>query len=39
MGLLFGHQLEEPKTAHHEFQKDSTEIFMKLEARQQLLDC
>ncbi|WP_156888625.1 hypothetical protein [Christiangramia echinicola] len=39
MGILFGHQIEEPRTAHLEFQKDSTEIYKKLEARQKLLNC
>lgn len=39
MGLLFGHQLEEPKTAHHELQKDSIEIFQHLKAQQKVLDC
>lgn len=39
MGLLFGHQIEEPKTAHTDFQKDQTEIFLKLQAQQQLLEC
>ncbi|MBT8295208.1 MAG: hypothetical protein KJP01_07285 [Gramella sp.] len=38
MGLLFGHQLEKPKTAHYEFQKDQTEILKSLEARQHILE-
>ena len=39
MGFLFGHQIKEPQTAHHEIKKDSLEIFEKLEARQHMLDC
>ncbi|WP_165499022.1 hypothetical protein [Gramella sp. KN1008] len=39
MGLLFGHQMEEPKTAHNDLPKDQTEIFQKLKAQQQLLEC
>ncbi|MGA8855209.1 MAG: hypothetical protein WB492_13625 [Christiangramia sp.] len=39
IGLLFGHQLEEPKTAHHEFQKDSIDIYKSLESRQKVLEC
>ena len=38
MTLLFGQQIEEPKTVHHEFQKDSIEVFESLEARQQMLE-
>lgn len=38
VGLLFGHQLEEPKTAHQEYQKDTIEVFKSLEARQQVLE-
>ncbi|HKJ49086.1 MAG TPA: hypothetical protein VJ973_08355 [Christiangramia sp.] len=39
VGILLGQQIEEPRTAHMEFQKDSTEIYKKLEARQIFLDC
>ena len=39
MGILFGHQIEETRTAHLELHKDSTEIYKKLEARQKFLDC
>lgn len=39
MGLLFGHQIEEPRTAQYEFQTDSIEIYQKLEMRQQVLEC
>lgn len=39
MGLLLGHQLEEPKTAHHDLQKNSIEVFQHLEAQQKILDC
>jgi len=38
MALLFGQQLEEPKTANHEYQKDTIEIFHSLEARQHVLE-
>lgn len=38
MGLFFGHQIEEPLTAHYEFQKDHTEILKSLEARQKILE-
>ena len=39
MGLFFGQQMEDPKTTHHDLEKNSTEIFQKLESRQQVLDC
>ncbi|SDR89551.1 hypothetical protein [Gramella sp. MAR_2010_147] len=39
MGVLFGHQMEEPKTAHIELKKQSIEIFQQLESRQQILEC
>lgn len=38
MGVLFGHQLENPKTAHIEFKKQYIEIFQHLEVRQKILD-
>lgn len=39
MGLFFGHQIEEPKTAHNDFQEDHIEIFQKLKTQQQVLEC
>lgn len=39
MGFLFGHQMEETKTAHYELKKHSTEIFCDLETRQKFLEC
>lgn len=39
LGILFGHQIEEPKTANNEVQKESIEIFETLECRQQVLEC
>ncbi|MDR5589971.1 hypothetical protein [Christiangramia sp. SM2212] len=39
MGLLFGHQIDESKTAHHELQKHSIEVFHDLESRQKILEC
>ncbi len=38
MALLFGQQIEEPKTAHHEFQNDTIKVFENLEARQHMLE-
>ncbi|WP_156275762.1 hypothetical protein [Christiangramia aestuarii] len=38
MGLLFGHQLEEPKNANYEFQQDTTKLIIELEMRQQVLE-
>ncbi len=38
MGLLFGQHLEEPKTAHHEYQKDAIELLKCLESRQFVLE-
>ncbi|WP_166435173.1 hypothetical protein [Christiangramia sabulilitoris] len=38
MGLLSANQIEEPKTAQYEFQKESLEIFQSLEKKQQRLE-
>ncbi len=38
MGLFFGHQMEEPRTASHEFQKCTLELVENLQQRQQILE-
>ncbi len=39
LGILFPQEMQEPKTANHEIQKDTIEIFETLECRQQVLEC
>lgn len=38
MAILFGQQIEEPKTVHHDFQTDTIKVFENLEARQHMLE-
>ena len=38
MGALFGHQMEEPKTAHHDLPEESIEIFQQLKSQQHVLE-
>ena len=39
MAILFGQQIEEPKTALNEDHNDPIEIYESLECRQQVLEC
>ena len=39
LGILSYFPIKEPNIAQHEIKKNTTEIFLKLEARQHVLEC